>query len=56
MMIMLFYTYGFVDKNGITMGVDIDGTQYKDIDISDKEFVEKVYAGERVITNTRRLK
>lgn len=49
-----FIRMGFVDKNGITMGVDIDGTQYKDIDISDKEFVEKVYAGERVITNTQK--
>lgn len=48
-----FIRMGFTDRSGLTDGVDIDGTVYKDIDLKDKGFVERAYAGEEVLTKTQ---
>ena len=49
-----FIRMGFTDRNGITYGVDIDGIPYTGVDLSNKGFLQKAYAGQKVITSTQK--
>ena len=49
-----FVRMGFTDRDGITNGVDISGVPYYNVDLQDKDFVDRAYAGENVITKTQK--
>lgn len=49
-----FIRMGFTDRDGITNGVDISGVPYYNVDLQDKDFVDRAYAGEHVITKTQK--
>ncbi len=49
-----FIRMGFTDKNGMTMGVDLDGTYYYDVDLSQKGFAQRAFQGENVLTKTQK--
>ncbi len=48
-----FVRMGFVEPDGQATVVDISGSIYADVDLSDRGFVEKVYAGEKVLTDAQ---
>lgn len=51
-----FVRMGFVDRDGRAVVVDMDGNVYRDIDLAGEAFVEKAYAGEKILTETQKAR